>query len=91
MKADADHAHPGDEREEEWAETVLVWNATVARIPATAVRPDWADDATGIEGGKATPDRGATGGAPRPFPQPAELQRARGRGRHRRRNDEQTA
>jgi pimeloyl-ACP methyl ester carboxylesterase len=52
MKAGADHTQPGDERAEEWDETVLVWNATVARIPATAVRPDSADDATGVAGGR---------------------------------------
>ena len=62
MKVGADHAQPDDEPAEEWDETVLVWNATVARITATAVRPDSADDATSVAGGKATADRGATGG-----------------------------
>jgi pimeloyl-ACP methyl ester carboxylesterase len=73
MKVGADHAQPDDEPAAEWDETVLVWNATVARIPATAVRPDSADDATSAAAGKATPDRGATGGGGRPFRQAAGL------------------
>lgn len=38
----ADDAPHGDG----WDESVLVWNATVARIPASAVQPDAADDVT---------------------------------------------
>ena len=34
MKASGDEAPPGKGRGEGWDETVLVWNATVARIPA---------------------------------------------------------
>jgi hypothetical protein len=67
MKAGPDHTPPRAERDEEQDETVLVWNATVARISATALRPDSANDATGGVG-KVTPDRGATGGAPGPHP-----------------------
>jgi len=57
MKASTDDAPPGEGRDEGWDETVLVWNATVARIPAPAVQPDSARDAAGAEGGEATPSR----------------------------------
>lgn len=40
MKTSAGEAPPGKGRGEGWDETVLVWNATVARIPAAAVQPD---------------------------------------------------
>jgi hypothetical protein len=61
MMAGAGDAPPGTERDEGWDETVLVWNGTVARIPATAVQPDSAHDvAGGAEGGNATPNRRAS-------------------------------
>ncbi len=65
MKGRTDHAYPGDDQEG-WDETVLVWNATVARIPAARVRPDSAADATGVADGPAMSYREARGGAPRP-------------------------
>jgi hypothetical protein len=40
MKAGADDTPPGEERDEGWDETVLVWNATVARIPAPGAPRD---------------------------------------------------
>lgn len=58
-------APPGKGREEGWDETVLVWNATVARIPARAVQPDVAQDGADLERGDATPNRRAGGGASR--------------------------
>ena len=42
MKTRADDAPLG----KGWDDSVLVWNATVARIPPPAVRPDSVDDAT---------------------------------------------
>ncbi|MGH3091574.1 MAG: hypothetical protein ACRDOP_17450 [Gaiellaceae bacterium] len=58
MKASADDAPPGEGREEGWDETVLVWNATVARIPTPAVlQPDSAREAAGVEGGDAASSR----------------------------------
>ncbi|MGH3006799.1 MAG: hypothetical protein ACRDOS_13070 [Gaiellaceae bacterium] len=59
MKGSADDAPPGKGRDEGWDETVLVWNATVARIPAPAVQPGSAQDVAGVEGGNATPNRRA--------------------------------
>lgn len=59
MKASADDAPPGNGRDEGWDETVIVWNGTVARIPPPAVQPDSAQDAAGVEGGNATPNRRA--------------------------------
>ncbi len=59
MKASADDAPPGKGRDEGWDETVLVWNATVARIPAPAVQPASAQEVAGVEGGNATPNRRA--------------------------------
>jgi len=50
MKASGDDAQPAGERDEGWDETVLVWNATVARIRAPAVQPD---SARGVGGRKA--------------------------------------
>jgi hypothetical protein len=64
MKASPDDASRDKGRDEGWDETVLVWNATVARIPAPAVQPDAAQDVTGVEGGNATSDRRARGRAP---------------------------
>lgn len=58
MKAGAGRPQPDDERVEEWDGTVVVWNATVARIPAASVGPSSADDATGLPDAKATPDSG---------------------------------
>ena len=55
MKAGTDRA--GDEPGEEWDETVVVWNATVARIPATAVRLGSAAGAGPLAGAEVTPDR----------------------------------
>ncbi len=37
MKASADDTPAGPGRDDGWDETVLVWNATVARIPAPVV------------------------------------------------------
>jgi hypothetical protein len=51
MKASADDAPPSEERDQGWDKTVLVWNATVARIPAPAVQPDAAQDITSVEDG----------------------------------------
>jgi hypothetical protein len=45
MKTRADDPPPGEERDQGWDETVLVWNATVVRIPAPAARPGAADEA----------------------------------------------
>jgi hypothetical protein len=47
MRASADDAPPGHRRDDGWDETVLVWNATVAKIPAHAVAPDLAADVPG--------------------------------------------
>ncbi len=50
--------------DEGWDETVLVWNATVARIPAPAATPPGPDeDVAAIEGRSAKPERGRRGGA----------------------------
>ena len=57
MKASADDTPAGPGRDDGWDETVLVWNATVARIPAPAVQPDAAQDVAGVDGGNATSDR----------------------------------
>ena len=46
MKASADDTALGHRRDDGWDESVLVWNATVARIPAHAALPDLADDVT---------------------------------------------
>jgi hypothetical protein len=46
MKPSADHAPPSRRRDDGWDETVLVWNATVARIPAY-VLPDLVVDVPG--------------------------------------------
>jgi hypothetical protein len=46
MRARADDASPAEGREEGWDETVLVWNATVARVPEPAA----------VEGGDAEPE-----------------------------------
>jgi hypothetical protein len=40
MKEGAEEARRGKERDEGWDETVLVWNATVAKIPVPPIRPD---------------------------------------------------
>jgi hypothetical protein len=39
MRASAHDAPPAEEQDEGWDETVLVWNATVARIPPPPGRP----------------------------------------------------
>ena len=44
MRACADDAPAGKESEEGWDETVLVWNATVARLPAPTGEPDLAHE-----------------------------------------------
>jgi hypothetical protein len=54
---------PAHERREEGWESVLVWNATVARIPAPAAEPDSAERVAGVEGGDATPIAGTRSGA----------------------------
>jgi hypothetical protein len=41
--------------DEGWDEDVLVWNATVARIPAPAAQQDPPGDAAAVEGGGAEP------------------------------------
>ena len=51
MTASADGASPDQGRDEAWDETVLVWNATVARIRAPGVQPDSARDVADGEGG----------------------------------------
>ena len=63
MKASTDDAPPGRRRDERWDETVLVWNGTVATIPASGVQLDSAEDVADVEGGNATPNRRARGGA----------------------------
>jgi len=50
MTASADDAPPRKDGDAGWDESVLVWNATVARIPAPAVQPD---SARGVGGEKA--------------------------------------
>lgn len=40
MKASVDDTPPEKGQDEGWDEEVLVWNATVARIPAPAVQHD---------------------------------------------------
>ena len=57
MKAGAGDAPPAKGRDEGWDETVLVWNGTVARIPAPAAEHDSAQEVAGSEDGDATPDR----------------------------------
>jgi hypothetical protein len=52
MKTRADDAPQG----KGWDESVLVWNATVARIPAPAVQPAAAEDVAEAEDGNATPN-----------------------------------
>jgi hypothetical protein len=44
MKASTEDAPPRKGRNEGWGETVLIWNATVATIPAPAVPPGPAQD-----------------------------------------------
>jgi hypothetical protein len=39
MTGSTDDTPSGKRRDEGWDETVLVWNASVARIPAPAVQP----------------------------------------------------
>ena len=39
MTPDGDDGRHGEEPDEGWDETVLVWNATVARVPEAAARP----------------------------------------------------
>jgi hypothetical protein len=46
--------------EEGWDEAVLVWNATVARIPAPGARPEAAEDDAQVEDGNAA--AGSPGG-----------------------------
>jgi hypothetical protein len=46
MRARTDDASPAEGREEGWDEAVLVWNATVARVPAPAA----------VEGDDAEPE-----------------------------------
>jgi hypothetical protein len=46
MKPSADDAPPSRRRDDGWDETVLVWNATVARVPAH-VLPNLVVDAPG--------------------------------------------
>jgi hypothetical protein len=55
VRANADDAPHERGSGEDWDEDVLVWNATVARIPPPAVRPDSAGDAAGAAGGQAMP------------------------------------
>jgi hypothetical protein len=45
MTANADDAPPAEGSGEDWDENVLVWNATVARVPPPAVPPGSGDDA----------------------------------------------
>lgn len=59
MTASADDAPAGEGKDDGWDETVLVWNATVARIRAPAVEPNSVEDVAGVEGGNATPNRRA--------------------------------
>lgn len=59
MKESDNRTHSDHERVEEWDETVVVWNATVAKIPPAAVQPKSTEDAGSVAGGKTTPDRGA--------------------------------
>jgi hypothetical protein len=47
MKASVDDAPTGRRSDEGWDETVLVWNGTVARIPASGIQPDSADPDAG--------------------------------------------
>jgi hypothetical protein len=58
MKAGAGNAPPGNG----WDETVLVWNATVARIPQRAASEPARRGATGVE--TAVPAYGAAGVVP---------------------------
>ena len=51
MKASDDN--PAEGQDEGWDEEVLVWNATVVRIPAPAVQQNTARDAAAVEGGGA--------------------------------------
>lgn len=44
MKPGADDPQPSEERDEGWDETVIVWNATVARIPPPGVQAGSARD-----------------------------------------------
>jgi hypothetical protein len=43
MKKSTDGGGPGTRHDEGWDESVLVWNATVARIQARAAEPDTTD------------------------------------------------
>jgi hypothetical protein len=43
MKKSTDGGGPGTRHDEGWDESVLVWNATVARIRARASEPDTTD------------------------------------------------
>jgi hypothetical protein len=56
MKAAADEPQK-EGRDEGWDETVLVWNATVARIRAPAIQPDPSRDIAGFEAGKKSAKR----------------------------------
>jgi hypothetical protein len=57
VKASADDAPPGKASGHGWHENVLVWNATVARIPSPAIQPDAAQELSGVERGSAAPSR----------------------------------
>jgi hypothetical protein len=51
VKPGAHDAPPADERDEGWDESVLVWNATVATIPAPHASPDSAQEIAGLPTG----------------------------------------
>ena len=50
MRAGSDEAPPGEGRDEGWDETVLVWNATVARITGPTTTPESSETATAPPG-----------------------------------------
>ena len=49
MKTGDDNASPVSRGDEGWDETVLVWNGTVARIPASDFEPESVEDMAGVE------------------------------------------
>ena len=57
MSTDSSEAPPDETAKRGWDETVLVWNATVARIPAPAVHPDAAEDVADADDGELGPNR----------------------------------
>jgi hypothetical protein len=59
MKASPGDSPPYERSVRGWDESVLVWNATVARIAAPPVERDSAERVAGVEGGDDTAIAGA--------------------------------